>query len=46
MRERIERSGVSGYFADLRSVEQADSACDLYPRLKAHDDTSALYIEV
>ncbi|MBZ0296987.1 MAG: protein phosphatase 2C domain-containing protein, partial [Anaerolineae bacterium] len=46
MRQRIESDGLSGYVAALRSMEEEDNACNLYPRFKVHDDVTAVYLEL
>lgn len=46
MRQRIESDGLAGYVAALRAIEQVDSACNLYPRFKVHDDVTAVYLEI
>lgn len=46
MREQIQRVGLSGYVQALRDLERADAGLDRYPRLKLHDDATAVYMEL
>ncbi len=46
MRKQIEQLNLSGYLAELRNAEQADTTCDLYPRFKKHDDATGIYLEL
>ena len=46
MRALIETDGLRGYYDRLRAAEIADFACDRYPRLKPHDDATALLIRI
>lgn len=43
--DNLRRRSLRDFFSQLRSFEDSDSGCCGFPRLKARDDASAIYME-
>lgn len=44
--EAVWAHGLAALAAELRGIEQADSACTRYPRFKVSDDATALWLRI
>ena len=44
--ERMFAKGLPELFSQLRALEVADTACANHPRVKVHDDASAILVEI